>query len=74
MVLKTKFCPFLSLTTINGQQNFLSLGGRLLDSFFETKIGFDFFFYNVENFFNFAFFSLFFYDFLINMARKLEIV
>ena len=54
------FCPFLSLNTITGQQNFLTLGDGLLGRTFDTKNCFDFFIAKFETFLILAF-SVFFY-------------
>ena len=64
------YCPFLSLTTITGQQNLLSFGDRFSDRIFGTKNGFELFWLRSwKPSFGFAFL----YDLFTNKARKIEV-
>ena len=74
----SKICQnFLSFSEFNSHYwptKFLGLENGLLEQTFQTKIGFAFFYCNVENFFNFAFFQFFLNDLITNNGRELEVV
>ena len=67
------FYLLLSLTTITGQQSFLSLGDDLLDRTFETKNGCRLFLLRSWKLLCLSLpFSVFLYDLFTNKARKLQ--